>query len=72
VNAAFRQRCTGTFNQGVTTVVVGQDNDGQLTLMVGSQPACKLQPYQGRTFVIDELAGFRVEFHPARAGKWMN
>jgi Domain of unknown function (DUF3471)/Beta-lactamase len=63
MNPAFRQRCTGTFSQGATTVVVGQDNDGQLTLTVGSQPTYKLRPYQSRTFVIDELEGFRVEFH---------
>jgi len=32
LNPAFRQHCTGTFiSQGITTVVVGQDNDGQLT-----------------------------------------
>jgi len=30
-NPAFRQHCTGTFSQGLTTVVV-QNNDGQLTL----------------------------------------
>jgi len=62
-NPAFRQHCTGTFSQGATTVVVGQDNDGQLTLTVGSQPTYKLRPYQGRTFVINEAEGFRVEFH---------
>jgi CubicO group peptidase (beta-lactamase class C family) len=62
-NPAFRQHCTGTFNYGGTTVVVGQDKDGQLTLTVGSQPTYKLRPYQSRTFVIDELEGFRVEFH---------
>jgi len=63
-NAAFRQHCTGTFiSQGATTVVVGQDNDGELTLTVARQPTYKLRPYQSRTFVIDELEGFRVEFH---------
>ena len=32
LDPAFRQHCTGTFiSQGITTVVVGQDNDGQLT-----------------------------------------
>ena len=54
-NPTFRQHCTGTFSQGITTVVVGQDNDGQLTLRVGSQPTYKLRTYQGRTFVIDEV-----------------
>ena len=43
-NAAFRQRCTGTFSYGATTVVVRQDNDGQLTLTFGSQPTSKLRP----------------------------
>jgi hypothetical protein len=43
--------------------VVGEDSDGQLTLTVGGQPTYKLNPYQGRTFVIDELKGFRVEFN---------
>jgi CubicO group peptidase (beta-lactamase class C family) len=67
---AFRQRCTGTFiRQGVTTVVVGQDNDGQLTLTIGGQPTCKLRPYQGRIFVIDELKGFQVEFHLGSDGE---
>ena len=59
----FRQHCTGAFSYGVTTIVVGQDYDGQLTLAIGSQPTLKLRPYQNRTFVIDGLAGFRVEFH---------
>jgi hypothetical protein len=63
-NPAFRQHCTGTFiSQGVTTVVIGQDGDGQLTVTFGSQPTYKLRPYQSRTFVIDELEGCRVEFH---------
>jgi CubicO group peptidase (beta-lactamase class C family) len=68
-NPAFRQHCTGTFSQGATTVVVGQDNDGQLTLRFGSQPTYKLRPYQSRTFVIDGLEGFRVEFHLGADGE---
>ena len=63
MNPAFRQHCTGKFRYGGTTVVVGQDSDGQLTLTIGSQPTHKLRPYQSRAFVIDELEGFRVEFH---------
>ena len=68
-SAAFRARCTGTFSHGVTSVVVGPDNDGQLTLTLGSQPTYKLRPYQGRAFIIDELQGFRVEFHVGPDGK---
>jgi CubicO group peptidase (beta-lactamase class C family) len=63
-NPAFRQHCIGTFiSQGITTVVVAQDNDGQLTLTAGSEPTCKLRPYQSRTFIIVEREGVRVEFH---------
>jgi hypothetical protein len=68
-SAAFRRHCTGTFSHGMTAVVVGQDNDGQLTLTFGTQPTCKLRPYQGRTFVIDEPEGLRVEFHPGPDGQ---
>lgn len=63
-NPAFCQHCIGTYSlYGITTVVVAQNNDGQLTLTVGSQPTYKLRPYQSRTFAIDQLEGFRVEFH---------
>jgi CubicO group peptidase (beta-lactamase class C family) len=68
-NPAFRQRCAGTFSHGLATVVVGQDNDGQLTLTYGSQPTSKLSPYQGRAFAIDGPEGFRVEFHLAPSGE---
>jgi CubicO group peptidase (beta-lactamase class C family) len=61
-NPAFRQRCTGTFRAGGTTVVVGQDSDGELTLTIGSKPTYKLRPYQSRTFVLGELEDYRVEF----------
>jgi CubicO group peptidase (beta-lactamase class C family) len=62
-NPDFRQHCLGVFGYGATTIVVGQDSNEQLTLTVGSQPTYKLRPYQSRTFVIDELEGFLVEFH---------
>jgi CubicO group peptidase (beta-lactamase class C family) len=62
MNPAFRQRCIGTFSHGPTTAVVAQDSEGHLTLTVGSQPTYKLRPYQSRTFLTDELEGFRVEF----------
>jgi CubicO group peptidase (beta-lactamase class C family) len=62
MDPAFRQRCIGTFSRALGVVVVEQDSDGHLTLTVGSQPTYKLRPYQGRTFVIVELEGFRVEF----------
>jgi hypothetical protein len=67
-NPAFRQRCTGTFRAGVTTVVVGQDSDGELTLTIGSKPTYKLRPYQSRTFILGELNDYRVEFRLGPAG----
>jgi len=71
-NPAFRQHCTRTFSHGDTTVVVGQNSDGQLTLAFGSQPTYKLRRYESRTFVIDELEGFQVEFHLGPDGNRMN
>jgi hypothetical protein len=69
VDPAFRQRCTGSFSAGATMVVVAQDNGRQLTLTVGSGPTHRLHPYQNRTFVIDKLEGFRVEFHVGPDGE---
>jgi hypothetical protein len=69
MNPAFRQRCTGTYNMSGMTVVVGQDSGGQLTVRVGSQPTFRLRPYQGRTFVVVELEGFRNEFRPGPDGE---
>jgi CubicO group peptidase (beta-lactamase class C family) len=69
VDPAFRQHYTGSFSAGATMVVVAQDNDRQLTLTVGGGPTYKLHPYQNRTFVIDKLEGFRVEFHLGPDGK---
>jgi CubicO group peptidase (beta-lactamase class C family) len=68
MDSAFRKACVGIFSRPHTTIVVGQDNDGQLMLTVGSQPTYKLLPYQGRTFVIAELVGFRVEFRRGADG----
>lgn len=67
-STAFRQHCTGTFSYGVTPVVVAQDDDGQLTLKFGSQSAYRLRPYQGGTFVSDELERYRVAFHLGPGG----
>ena len=62
MDPAFRKDCIGSFSQGLVTIVVGLDNEGQLTLTVGSQPTSKLLPYQARTFTMAGLEGFRVEF----------
>ena len=67
LDLAFRKECVGIFSRPQMTIVVAQDNDGQLMLTAGSQPTYKLVPYLGCSFVIAELAGFRVEFR-RRAG----
>jgi CubicO group peptidase (beta-lactamase class C family) len=69
MDVAFRKQCIGNFSRPQMTVVVAQDNDGQLMLTVGSQPTYKLIPYQARTFVIAELEGFRVEFRRDADGR---
>jgi CubicO group peptidase (beta-lactamase class C family) len=68
VDPAFRRDCVGTFSHGQTTIVVAQDDDGQLMLTVASQPTSRLLPYQARTFAIAGLAGFRVEFRRGPEG----
>jgi CubicO group peptidase (beta-lactamase class C family) len=68
IDPLFRKECVGTFIRPQATVIVRQDNDGQLVLTVGSQPTYKLIPYQARTFVIAELKGFRVEFRRGANG----
>jgi CubicO group peptidase (beta-lactamase class C family) len=60
---AFRRHCTGTFSYAGTTIVVGPDDHGWLTLTIGNQPTYTLRPYRRRTFAIDGIEGFRVAFH---------
>jgi len=62
MDAGFRAACTGTFSHGATTHVVALDANGELTPKPSNQPTYRLRPYQGGTFTIVELAGFRVEF----------
>jgi CubicO group peptidase (beta-lactamase class C family) len=61
-DAAFRQRCVGSFKGGPTTHRVTLDMEGQLVLKPDNQPAYRLAPQQGRKFRIVELEGFVVEF----------
>src|SRR6516162_4271055 len=71
-NPAFRQHCTGSFSHGGTTAVVGQDNDGQLTLTVGSQPTYKLRPYRAErsSSTSSRASGWSSTSPPT--GEWMN
>jgi hypothetical protein len=48
---------------------VAQEADGQLTLKPDFQPLYHLRPYQGATFDIVELEGFRVEFRRGPDGR---
>jgi hypothetical protein len=62
MDPAFRKACTGTFSRPMMRIEVAQDNDGQLIATVANQPTYRLRPYQGGTFAIVELVGFRMEF----------
>jgi len=64
----FRQACTGVFRHGITTHVVAQDAEGQLTLSPSSQPTYTLCPLRDGIFTIVELTGFRVEFRRGPSG----
>jgi hypothetical protein len=61
-DAAFRERCEGSFKSGATTHRVTMDTEGQLVLKPDNQPAYRLAPQQGRRFRIVELEGLVVEF----------
>ena len=62
VDPAFRAACVGRYTRGDATNVVAQDAEGQLTLATPFQPLYRLRPYQGATFSIVNLDGYRVEF----------
>jgi hypothetical protein len=68
MDATFRSACVGIYSHGPMTHAVAQDADGQLTLSPANQPTYKLRPYQGRTFTIVELEGYRVEFRRGPGG----
>jgi hypothetical protein len=64
----FRKARTGIFNHGPMIHVVELDGNGQLVLTPANQPTYKLRPYQGATFTIIGLEGFRIEFRRGSAG----
>ena len=61
-DAAFRERCVGSFKSGPTTYRVTLDTEGQLVLKPDNQPAYRLAPLQDRKFRIVELEGYVAEF----------
>ena len=64
----FRAACIGHYTRGDATQVVAQDAEGQLTLKTPLAPLYRLRPYQGATFGIVDLDGYRVEFRRGVAG----
>ncbi len=68
LDPAFRASCGGTYQGGAIKHVVALGADGQLTLLLEGQRMYHLVPYQGRTFSIRELEGFRVEFQRSESG----
>ena len=68
LDPAFRTACIGHYIRGDATHVVSEDAEGQLTLKIPYQPLYQLRPYQGATFAIVRLDGFRVEFRRGPTG----
>ena len=68
VDPAFRTACVGHYIRGDAANVVSRDAEGQLTLKIPLQPLYQLRPYQGATFTIVRLEGYRVEFRLGPAG----
>jgi CubicO group peptidase (beta-lactamase class C family) len=68
VNPAFRAACAGRYIRGDATHVVSEDAEGQLMLKIPLQPLYYLRPYQGATFAIAKLDGYRVEFRRGPSG----
>ena len=62
IEPAFRKACIGNYVRGEATHVVSDDAEGQLTLKIPFQPLYQLRPYQGATFAIAGLDGYRTEF----------
>lgn len=62
MDAGFRKACIGNYVRGEATHVVSEDAEGQLTLKIPFQPLYRLRPYQGATFAILRLDGYRAEF----------
>lgn len=67
LDPAFCKACVGDY-KAVVGVHVSQDAEGQLILKIDNQPAYRLAPYQGSTFRIVELDGYRVEFKRGDGG----
>jgi len=68
LDPAFRAACVGNYLRGDAIQTVAEDAEGQLTLKTPLQPLYHLQPYQGATFSIANLEGYRVEFRRSPAG----
>ena len=68
LDPAFREACVGHYIRGEATQIVARDAEGQLTLKIPYQPLYQLRPYQGATFSIVRLDGFRVEFRRGPTG----
>lgn len=69
MDAAFRDACVGRYRHGSTIHHVLREPDGGLTIKPDYQPLYHLAAYQGGTFRIVELEGFRVEFQRGPGGR---
>ena len=62
LDPAFRALCAGSFLHGAQEISVTLDAAGQLSLRIGGQQSWPLRPFDGRTFDLEGLQGYRVAF----------
>ena len=68
MDTAFRTACVGNYIRGEQTHIVTVDAEGQLLLKIPFVPLYRLKPYQGTTFSIVTLDGYRTEFRRGPTG----
>ncbi|MGO4331605.1 serine hydrolase [Cupriavidus sp. 2TAF22] len=68
LDPAFRALCAGRFLHGAQEIDVVLDAAGELTLRIATQQVRRLLPFDGRSFDIEGLAGYRVAFRSPSPG----
>ena len=68
MDPAFRAACVGHYTRGDATQVVARGCRGPAHAEDPVRAALPLRPYQGATFAIVRLDGYRVEFRRAQSG----
>jgi len=62
LNPAFRRLCVGDYLHSGRTIEIRLDAEGELNMTIPGQPTYRLLPADGRSFNVDTLEGYGVEF----------